>query len=178
MEERKQAMRSALSYLYSYRCMGKVGNLLARPPPSLPLPIFNLPPSFSTDLPSPRAASSPAINTKNSQGQTAPPRFIAYEFQDLSIAATCLSPVTADPHLPSRALGFEPCLAVGRYLFPRNKRHESRLPPLRVLLRRYQKRMQRAGHDPRLLDIVNFHPWFRYSFFRREEGVFLLFEND
>lgn len=100
--KRKQAMRSALSYLYSYRCMGKVGNLLARPPPSLPLPIFN--PSLLLLFQRPTlAASSPAINTKNSQGQTAPPRFIAYEFSDLSIAATCLSPVTADPHLPSRA---------------------------------------------------------------------------
>lgn len=58
-----------------------------------------LPSSFSTGLPSPLVASSPAINTKNSQGQTAPPRFIAYEFSDLSIAATCLYPVTADPHL-------------------------------------------------------------------------------
>lgn len=115
--KRKRAMRSALSYLYSYRCMGKVGNLLARPPPSLPLPIFN--PLFFHRPP--LATSSPAINTKNSQGRTAPPRFIAYEFSDLSIAATCLSAVTADPHLPSRAssLGFELCLSrSGATYFP------------------------------------------------------------
>lgn len=115
--KRKQAMRSALSYLYSYRCMGKVGNLLARPPPSLPLPIFN--PSLLLLFQRPTlAASSPAINTKNSQGQTAPPRFIAYEFSDLSIAATCLSPVTADPHLPSRASVSSAASRSGATYFP------------------------------------------------------------
>lgn len=74
--------------------------------------------SFSNGLPSPRAASSSAINTKNSQGQTAPPRFIAYEFSDLSIAATCLSPVTADPHLPSRASVSSSASRSGATYFP------------------------------------------------------------
>lgn len=171
--KRKRAMRSALSYLYSYRCMGKVGNLLARPPPSLPLPIFN--PLFFHRPP--LATSSPAINTKNSQGRTAPPRFIAYEFSDLSIAATCLSPVNRrpSPSLSSLLSRFRALpLAVGRYLFPRNKRHESRLPPPPS---RYEcssadirSGCSVPGRDFSISCI--FTPWLRYVF----QNVFLLFE--
>lgn len=172
--KRKQAMRSALSYLYSYRCMGKVGNLLARPPPSLPLPIFN--PSLLLLFQRPTlAASSPAINTKNSQGQTAPPRFIAYEFSDLSIAATCLSPVTADPHLPSRASVSSAASRSGATYFPGTNAMNHACP--RYECSSADIRSGCSGHDPRLLDIVHFHPVVSIRF---SEGtkMFLLFEND
>lgn len=166
--KRKQAMRSALSYLYSYRCMGKVGNLLARPPPSLPLPIFN--PSLLLLFQRPTlAASSPAINTKNSQGQTAPPRFIAYEFSDLSIAATCLSPVTADPHLPSRASVSSAASRSGATYFPGTNAMNHACP--RYECSSADIRSGCSGHDPRLLDIVHFHPVVSIRFSEGTNGV-------
>lgn len=166
--KRKQAMRSALSYLYSYRCMGKVGNLLARPPPSLPLPIFN--PSLLLLFQRPTlAASSPAINTKNSQGQTAPPRFIAYEFSDLSIAATCLSPVTADPHLPSRASVSSAASRSSATYFPGTNAMNHACP--RYECSSADIRSGCSGHDPRLLDIVHFHPVVSIRFSEGTNGV-------
>lgn len=140
--KRKQAMRSALSYLYSYRCMGKVGNLLARPPPSLPLPIFN--PSLLLLFQRPTLATSRVFAGHKYKKLAGTNRSATiYCIWVLGFVNRGNVPLSrnrrSSPSLSS--LRFELCLAVGRYLFPRNKRHESRLPPLRVLLRRYQKRM-------------------------------------
>lgn len=133
--------------------------------------------SFSNGLPSPRAASSPAINTKNSQGQTAPPRFIAYEFSDLSIAATCLSPVTADPHLPSRVSVSSSASRSGATYFPGTNAMNHACP-------RYECSSAdiRSGCSvPATIRDFSisciFTPWFRYVF-QKERTVFLLFEND
>lgn len=92
----------------------------------------------------PPAASSPAINTKNSRGQPAPrPRFIAYEFSDLSIAQRA-SRNRTHSHLPSpfTLSRLCPCRLNATY-FPEQTpwiigvRHAAS----RVLLRRYRKRM-------------------------------------
>lgn len=125
--------------------------------------------SFSNGLPSPRAASSPAINTKNSQGQTAPPRFIAYEFSDLSIAATCLSPVTADPHLPSRASVSSAASRSGATYFPGTNAMNHACP--RYECSSADIRSGCSGHDPRLLDIVHFHPVVSIRFSEGTNGV-------
>lgn len=84
----------SLGYLYSYRCIGKVGSLLASV-----TALFSVPSQdrqhASLHL------STTVINTKNSCSQPARGRFIAYELSDLSIA--CRSP--PPPFASSRLLG-------------------------------------------------------------------------
>lgn len=156
-------------------------------PPALSSTLLPSLSSFSTGLPSPLVASSPAINTKNSQGQTAPPRFIAYEFSDLSIAATCLYPVTADPHLPSRASVSSPVRSRGSrsgatYFPGTNAMNQTACPRHEC----FSADIRSECSVPAIRDFsisCIFAPWFRY---RRKERFFssktielyLLFETD
>jgi len=66
-------------YLYSYRCIGKVGNLLASATANRDRPA-----SFST----PRKPETNSHKYKKLVQSAARKRFIAYEFSDLSIAHT------------------------------------------------------------------------------------------
>ena len=136
---------------------------LALTPAQTLLPIFDAALLFSNRQPLvPPAASSPAINTKNSRGQPASrPRFIAYEFSDLSIAQRASrnrTPATFPLVSPYPTLA----RAAWTLLISRNKRHESSASATllaRVLLRRYRKRMYHRNRPRFFVAGRNFYLW-------------------